>query len=145
MENKEENRNKIRVGLGVMIFRDGKILFGKRKSSHGVGEWALPGGHLEYMESFEDCIRRETREECGIEIKNIKFQFLGNVQDYAPKHYVQIGFIADWESGEEKTLEPDKIGEWKWFSLSDLPEPIFSASKLPIEAFLKGQNYRDAK
>jgi len=48
------------------------------------GEWSFPGGHLEYMESFEDCAKRETREECGIEITNIRFQFLSNVIKYAP-------------------------------------------------------------
>ena len=41
-----------KVGIGVMVFKDGKVLMGKRKSSHGEGEWAWPGGHLEYMESF---------------------------------------------------------------------------------------------
>lgn len=60
-----------KVGIGVMIFRDGEILLGKRKGSHGDGEYAFPGGHLEYMESFSDCARREVREECGIEIANI--------------------------------------------------------------------------
>src|SRR5215469_4737907 len=44
-----------KVGVGVMILKDGKVLIGKRKGAHGAGEWAWPGGHLEYMESFEDC------------------------------------------------------------------------------------------
>ena len=45
--------------------------------------YAFPGGHLEYMESFEQCARRETLEECGIEIERIRFQFVANVQTYA--------------------------------------------------------------
>ena len=60
-----------KVGVGVMIIKNGKVLFHKRKGSHGDGEYAWPGGHLEYMESFEDCVRREVYEEAGIEIKNI--------------------------------------------------------------------------
>jgi ADP-ribose pyrophosphatase YjhB (NUDIX family) len=76
MINSEE---KPKVGVGVMIFKDGKVLLTKRKGSHGAGDYSFPGGHLEHMESFEECAIRETKEECGLEIKNIKFQYLTNV------------------------------------------------------------------
>lgn len=33
-----------RIGVGVLIFRDGKLLLGKRKGSHGAGHWSAPGG-----------------------------------------------------------------------------------------------------
>jgi len=85
----EDNRPK--VGVGILVLKDKKVLLGKRKGSHGEGEYAFPGGHLEYMESFEDCAKREVTEECGIEISNIQFQFLANVTKYAPKHYAHIG------------------------------------------------------
>ena len=52
------DENKPKVGMGIMILKDGKILLGKRKNSHGSGEYAFPGGHLEYMESFEGCAKR---------------------------------------------------------------------------------------
>ena len=55
-----EKDKKPKVGVGVMILKDGEILLGKRKGSHGEGEYAFPGGHLEYMESFSDCAKRET-------------------------------------------------------------------------------------
>ncbi len=35
-----------KVGVGILLIQDGKILMGKRKSSHGEGRWAPPGGHL---------------------------------------------------------------------------------------------------
>jgi len=56
-----------RIGIGVMIFKERKVLFGKRKSSHGEGEYAFPGGHLDYMERIEDCAKRETFEETGFD------------------------------------------------------------------------------
>jgi 8-oxo-dGTP diphosphatase len=142
----KENENlRPRVGIGIMIFRNGKILLGKRKGSHGAGEWAFPGGHLEYMESFEKCALREIAEECGIKIKNIRFEFLGNIVKYSPKHYVHIQLIADWKSGEAKVLEPEKCEKWEWFSLNKLPSPLFEMTRLAVEFHKTGQNYLDSK
>ena len=136
----EELRPK--VGVGVMILRDGKVLMTKRKGSHGAGEYSFPGGHLEYMESYEDCAIRETREEAGIEIKNIRFLYTANVMKYAPKHYVHIGMIADWASGEAVVMEPEKAEEWQWYSLDDLPSgDIFEFCKLSFEAYKNGKHY----
>ncbi|MFP4022781.1 MAG: nucleotide triphosphate diphosphatase NUDT15 [Candidatus Paceibacterota bacterium] len=135
---------KPRVGVGVMIIKDGKILLAKRRGSHGEGEYAFPGGHLEYMESFASCAQREVKEECGIEINNIRFQYLANVTKYAPKHYVHIGLVADWKSGEPKVLEPDKSESWNWYDVDSLPEPMFEMCKLAIQCQKNGENYLDA-
>ncbi|HVZ67164.1 MAG TPA: NUDIX domain-containing protein [Patescibacteria group bacterium] len=138
------NGNRPKVGVGVMIFKNGKILLGKRKSSHGKGEYAWPGGHLEHMESFEECIRREVREETGMEIKNIKFLRLMNFKNYAPKHYVDICLVADWKSGKPKVLEKDKCESWDWYDLDNLPKPLFGAEDSAIIAYKTGKNYFDA-
>lgn len=131
-----ETEQRPKVGVGVMILKDGKVLMTKRKGSHGTGEYSFPGGHLEYMESFEDCATRETKEECGLEIKKIKFLFLTNVKKYAPKHYVHIGLIAEWASGEPQILEPEKAEEWKWYDLDGLPEgPIFEFCKISFDSY----------
>ena len=132
-----------KIGIGIMIFKNGKILLGKRKGSHGEGRYAFPGGHLEYMESFSECARRETKEEAGIEIKNIIFQYVGNVKKYIPKHYIQIGLTADWKSGEPKVCEPDKRADWDWYALNKLPKPMFEFCKLAIKAHKTGKNYFD--
>jgi len=133
-----------KVGIGVMILKDGKVLFGKRKGSHGEGEYAFPGGHLEYMESFEGCAKRETQEECGIEITNVRFQLLANVKRYAPKHYAHIGLVADWKRGEPKVLEPEKCESWGWYDLNALPEPLFGPCRTTVESYKNGGSYFDA-
>ncbi len=132
-----------KVGMGIMIMRDGKVLMGKRKTSHGVGEYAFPGGHLEYMESFEDCARREVMEEAGIKIKHIRFLHVGNILHYAPKHYVNVVLFAEWESGEAQVLEPDKLEEWQWYDMDNLPSPVFIQTGLAIESYKTGKNYYD--
>lgn len=131
------------VGVGVMIVKDGTVLLGKRKGAHGAGEYAFPGGHLEYMESFEHCATRETQEECGIEIAQIRFQFLANVTTYAPQHYVHIGLLADWQHGTPEVLEPESSGRWEWHNIDRLPQPLFEMCRLAIESYKTGRNYYD--
>lgn len=130
------------VGIGVMILKDEKVLMTTRKGSHGAGELSFPGGHLEYMESFEDCAVRETKEECGLEIENIRFQYVTNVMKYAPKHYVHIGVLADWKAGEPQTHEPEKAGEWQWYDIDNLPDqPVFEFCKLAFDSYRTGKKY----
>ena len=140
MENKNDRP---KVGIGVVIFKHNKILVGKRRSSHGAGEYAFPGGHVEYMESFEECAKREVLEECGLSIKNVRFLNVANITDYAPKHYVNIELAADWESGEPQELEPEKIGDWQWYDVDKMPEPAFVFSLQAIETLKTGRNFFD--
>lgn len=133
-----------RVGIGVMIFRDGKVLLARRKGSHGAGAYAFPGGHLEYGESFDTCARREVREECGIDIQNIEFLFVANILDFMPKHYVHLTLTADWAAGEPQVLEPEKSESWGWFELSNLPAPLFKPCQMSVESYLKGGAYYDS-
>ena len=132
-----------KIGTGVVVIKDKKILLGKRKGSHGSGEYGLPGGHLEYLEGFEECIKRETLEETGICIKNVKFISVHNSVKYRPKHYVNINFVADWESGEPRVLEPEKCEGWDWYDLDKLPSPIFGMSLITIKSYQENKNYYD--
>lgn len=123
------------VGVGVYIRKDGKILLGKRKGGHGAGEWCPPGGKLEMREDPLECAIRETREETGIEITNVRF--MGITSDVWPEvgtHYVTISYVADWKEGEARVMEPDKFEEWQWFSWDSLPEPLFLSTKNFIAA-----------
>ena len=139
-----ETQRVTKVGIGVLIFKDGKILLGKRKDAHGADEYEAPVGILDYMESFEECARRETMEETGLEIDNIRFLDLQNLKAYAPEHYVDIGLIADWKNGEPKVLEPDKCDGWAWYDTNNIPRPLFDALRADIDALKTGQAMFDA-
>ncbi len=135
--------HRTRVGIGIMIIKDNKILLGKRKGSHGSGQYSFPGGHLEYMESYADCITREIAEEAGIEIKNLRFQYVANITQYTPKHYVHLGFTAEWKSGEPQILEPDKCDGWGWYDMDNLPKPLFATIEKAVESYKTGKNFYD--
>ncbi len=115
-----------RVGVGVIIIRNGRILLGKRIGSHGAGTWALPGGHLEYGEAVEDCAVREVLEETGLLIRVTgRGPYTSDVFSEEQKHYVTLFVEALCNEGEPGILEPDKCLSWQWFYWSALPEPKF--------------------
>ena len=141
----KENKQRPKVGLAVFIVKDGKVLVGKRKGSHGDGEYALPGGHLEYMESLEDCARRETLEETGIRIKNVRFMCAVNMTAYPPHHYIALGMCAEWESGNPQVLEPDRVHDWNWYDIDAIPQPHYYALPFYVEAYRTGRISFDSK
>ncbi|KAL9570280.1 hypothetical protein ACKAV7_005583 [Fusarium commune] len=81
-----------RVGVAALIHnREGKFLTGKRIGSHGAGTLQLPGGHLEYGESFLACAERETLEETGLKVKALQHIATTNdIFETEKKHYITI-------------------------------------------------------
>jgi 8-oxo-dGTP diphosphatase len=126
------------AGIGVCIIKEGRVLLGRRKNSHGADRWSFPGGHLEMFETWEHCAEREAFEETGLRIKNLKF--IGVTNDIFAderKHYITIFIQADHKSGIPEVMEPEKCYEWKWFEWDSHPEPLF----LPIKNLIK-QGFR---
>lgn len=115
-----------RVGVGVIVLRKGFVLLGKRIGSHGAGTWALPGGHLEFGETVEQCATREVLEETGLTVQSItRGPYASNVFPEEGKHYVTLFVVAHSASGEPQLCEPNKCSSWQWFRWSELPKPLF--------------------
>lgn len=114
-----------KVGVGVIVVKDGQVLLGRRRGSHGQGTWAFPGGSLEFGETPEECARREVGEETGLEIGPPRR--IGYTNDLFEEglHFVTLYLQADWVGGEPVRLEPHKCDEWRWCDWDQLPEPWF--------------------
>ena len=141
-------KKKIGVGIGVMIMKDKKILLGKRhidpekadSELHGEGTWTMPGGKLEYGETFEEGAIRETFEETSIKLNNIKIISVNNDKN-EHAHFITIGMFSDDFEGIVKVMEPDEITEWKWFDLDNLPKNIFFPSAKLLENYKQKKFY----
>lgn len=113
------------IGVGVFIFNSkGQFIVGVRKGSHGAGTaapsphpdsnqangagtLALPGGHLEFGETFEACAEREVLEETGLNVRDLRFLTATNsVMKDVGKHYVTIfmGAVVDDDAQPQVSL-----------------------------------------
>mgnify|MGYP001817058282 CR=1 FL=1 len=126
------------IGVAVIVIKKDTVLLGKRRSSHGDGTWAFPGGHLEINESIKGCARREIFEETGIRIKNLRYgPYTNDIFEKEGKHYVTLYVLADFDSGVPTVKEPHKCEEWQWHRWPPEVKPTF----LPIANLLK-QNFK---
>jgi 8-oxo-dGTP diphosphatase len=115
----------VKVGVGVVIVRDNKVLLGQRQGSHGAGTWSCPGGHIEFGESVAECSARETLEETNTKLTLISpfFDWNEKIWEKEQKHYITIYSIGTIE-GEPVVCEPDKCKEWRWFAAEELDDLI---------------------
>lgn len=132
MEQKQDIQ-KPRVGVGIVVVQEGKVLLGRRKGAHGAGEWSLAGGHLEFGESVEACAKRELAEETGLNALSIELGPWTNDILEADKHYITIFVFIPHFEGQLQLLEPHKCEGWHWFEWNALPTPLF----LPVQSLIK--------
>lgn len=115
----------IRVGVGVIIKKEGKLLLGKRLSPHGHAKWSFPGGHVEFGENPETAAIRELKEETDLTATKLQqYKFTSDVFENG-RHYITLFYIAEEWAGEVKNMEPEKCEKWDWFDPENLPQPLF--------------------
>ncbi|KAK0574400.1 hypothetical protein LWI29_023004 [Acer saccharum] len=119
-----------RVGVAVFLLRGKTVLLGLRRNSIGDSTYALPGGHLEFGESFEECGARELKEETGLDVEKIEFLTVTNKvfkESPKPAHYVTIFLRAALSDPLQdfQNLEPDKCSGLGWYDWDNLPKPLF--------------------
>lgn len=140
-----------KVGVGVIVIKevDGKqyVMMHQRRGEHAEGHWGTGGGHLEVGESLKEGALRELAEEAGTDLVIDDVRFLGvmNFTEMAPKHYVDISFVARWVSGEPVNQSPRETSDWQWFPMDDLPSPLLPPVRVYLEGLKTGQNFFDSE
>lgn len=128
-----------RIGVGVAVLTDTGYILIKRQGSHGAGEWALPGGHLEFGESVENCARREVFEELGVELEDVETYPIFTEDFYPDRHYITL-YVFGYTKDTPKIMEPDKASELiTLYSCEDPPTPTFSGL-MTIWEYIRGYN-----
>ena len=103
----------------IAVVKEGKILLAHAKTFQG-NMYSVLAGFVEPGETLEECVRREIREEVGIQVKNVRYF---SSQPWPFPNSLMIGFLAEYESGELSVdgVELDAAG---WFGADELPENL---------------------
>jgi 8-oxo-dGTP diphosphatase len=105
-----------RIGVFAIIEYEGKYLLARRRD---IGWWNLAGGGMEPGEEVDKALKREVREEVGIEVA---IDYLVGVYSKPQKNEVVLTFWCHPVKGEPGTS--DEVSEVGWFTADNLPEPF---------------------
>ncbi len=116
-----------------IIFKDTEVLLIQRKNDPYKGYWALPGGFIEYGESCEQAVKRETYEETGYITSIVSLVGVYSDPERDPRgHTISVAYHLDIQSGELKA--GDDAASAKFFKLDQLPELAFDHSIIIADA-----------
>ena len=135
------------IGVGALIFHRGRILMAQRGKEPLKGWWSLPGGALEVGESLEFAVRREIREETGLEIEPLRvfeiFERIMRDASGAPEyHYVLIDYVCRVTGGT--LCAGDDVCRVEWRKLEELKSLQITEGTLGVieKAFRKRRRYK---
>jgi NAD+ diphosphatase len=123
----------------VLIWRENEILLAR--SPHFLpGTYSLLAGFVEVGETLEQTVVRETMEEVGLTIKNIRYCAS---QPWPFQSNLMLGFTAEYDSGAIK-IDYKELEDAQWFSIDNLPglPNTVSLSRQIIDVFLASKRFK---
>lgn len=105
------------VGVGAVVFHEGRVLLVKRRTPPSEGLWAIPGGRLHFGETLQEAAEREIREETGISVRAGEPVFAFDVIERDSSgsirfHYVIVDLEATYVSGKPLAGDDAEIAAW---------------------------------
>ena len=111
----------IRIRVAAIIVQGGRILLGKH-AKDGREYWVLPGGGVDPGETLSDALRRELREEIGVEAETGELVFACEaIAPDASRHIVQLAFLASITGGTPHVTGCDqRVVDMAWFPVEEV-------------------------
>ncbi len=106
-----------KIAAGVLILREGRVLLIKRGIEPGYGKWAFPGGYVDRGETIEEAALRETREECGAEVR---LGGLIGLYSYPGRPVIVAVYRGELRSGAPEPVAHDETLEVRWFNADEV-------------------------
>ncbi len=99
--------NRPLIGVGVVVFKEDRVLLVRRGKPPREGQWSLPGGRQRLGERIEEAAAREVREEAGLEIVvgglvDVVDSITRDAGGAVQYHYTLVDLMAEWRSGEAR-------------------------------------------
>lgn len=119
----------------VVLDERGRVLLLRHVLRGGSG-WGIPGGFMIADEQPEDAVRRELREETGLELERVEMAFVRTLHGIRQVEIIFRGRIRSAALGRvEKNFEIDRA---EWFDLEALPEDLSEGQRRVIRRALDG-------
>lgn len=124
----------------VAVTNGDKLLMTKYAEGHSsYDKYALVAGYSEIGESLEDTVRREVKEEVGLDVKNIRYY---KSQPWSFSDALLVGFVCEVDGSDEVKLDENELSVAEWFDRDKLPkersEGEISLTGEMIDAFQNG-------
>lgn len=128
------------VSVGALIFNgQGEILLLKRSKNakNERGKWEAPGGAVEFWEKRENALKREIKEELGVDVEIVDLiHVVDEMLEKDKQHWVGTSYIVKIKGKKKpKIIEPHKHDAIGWFDINNLPSPLSWVSRADIEAY----------
>lgn len=129
----------IGVGVGAIIVNELKEVFLARRGPRAKNErglWEFPGGSVEFGERLADALKREIREEYGVEIEvGPLLDVSDHILPAEGQHWVSPTYICKIACGQPRILEPEKCTEIGWFALEAVPQNLTVISRENLQHY----------
>ena len=139
---RKESHEYVKVAV-VIIEQDGKFLVGKRASDKSYGgKWAFVGGKFESGESPEEALRREVREEIGMEVEIVRALPVTDVNFPDGNRFRLYSFLCKIGQGPLNLVAHDEL---RWVTPEELNGLDLLEGDKTILSYLKIKNGRDGE
>jgi len=134
--------NNIRIRIGVVLVKDGKILLIKQRKDDKE-YWLVPGGGVDYGEKISVCAKREIKEETNLDIELKHFLFpYESININKGKHVLNFFFLAEILGGELELGKEENLVDLKFFEFEKLKEIILYPDIADYLIEVKNNNFK---
>ena len=141
MEVESKVKKNPRVVVGVLIVNGGEILLARAKK--WADKWAVIGGHIEWGETMIDAVKRESKEETGLDVFDVEFlkaqENIFPKDYYEERHFIMLDFICNSKSRD--VFLNEELQEFKWIKAEDaLKLTLQDNTRIFVENYMKSKS-----
>ncbi len=133
----------IRVRVAGVLENNNEILMIAHEKK-GRKYWLLPGGGVDYGETFQEALKREFKEEANLDIEVKHLLFISeSIAPDSSRHIVNIFFEVEHKNGEIKLGEEDVLSDIAYIPIENIDEyTVYPNIKMELKTYFSSHDKR---